>query len=132
MQVARRAGHPAGRSICRQRCWSVWYILDVWIEWAEEDAQHIATRAQRYPDALDLAVEWTQEAVNDERAVLIDPYPRSRVGAAAIVGFSPSAGRALVVLAHLGVDGRWHGRTAWPATGRDLALYEEGLGNDQE
>ncbi len=95
----------------------------MWIEWAEEDAHHIATRSRRYPDALDVAVEWTQEAVNDERAVLIDPYPRSRVGAAATVGFAPSAGRVLVVLAHLGIDGRWHGRTAWPATGRDLALW---------
>lgn len=110
----------------------MWYILGVWIEWAEEDAQHIAARSQPYPDALDLAVEWTEEAANDEHTVLIDPYPRSRVGAAAFVGFSASAGRVLVVLAHLGVDGRWHGRTAWPATGRDLALYEEGLSDDQQ
>lgn len=108
------------------------HTLGVWIEWAKEDARHIGTRSQRYPGALDIAVEWTQEAAGDEHVVLVDPYPRSRVGAAAFVGFSPSAGRVLVVLAHLSADGRWHGRTAWPATGRDLAPYEEGLSDDRE
>lgn len=105
--------------------------MSVWIDWTEEDARHIASRSRRYPGALDLEVGWTQEAVNDRHAVLIDPYPRSRVGAAAFVGFSPGAGRVLVVLAHQSADGHWHGRTAWPATGSDLALYQKGLDNDQ-
>jgi len=104
----------------------------VWIEWADEDAEHIATRSRRYPSALDITTGWTQEAVNDDYAVVIDPFPGSRIGAAAFVGYSPSAGRVLVVIAYLHVDGRWHGRSAWPATGRNLALYEKRLKDDKQ
>jgi hypothetical protein len=101
------------------------------IEWSESDAQYISTRSQRYPSAFDLSVEWVQEAADDQRAIVVDPYPRSRVGAAAIIGYSPSAQRVLVVIAYRDLVGGWHGVTAWPATGGDLAVYEEGLGDDQ-
>jgi hypothetical protein len=104
----------------------LWYILGVWIEWAESDVAYIAGRSQRYPGALDLSVEWTRQAAEDERAVVVDPYSRSRVGAAAIVGYSAGAGRVLVVIAYRDLAGGWHGMNAWPATGLHLALYEKG------
>jgi hypothetical protein len=54
------------------------------------------------------------------------PYPGSRVGASAFVGYSSSARRVLVVIAYRDLDGDLHGLNAWPASGRDLATYQEG------
>jgi hypothetical protein len=45
------------------------------------------------------------------------------VGAIGFVGFSPSAGKVLVVIAYEDLDGDLHGLNAWPATGRDLNTY---------
>jgi hypothetical protein len=45
----------------------------------------------------------------------------SRVGAAAIVGYSAGAGRVLVVIAYRDLAGGWRGMNAWPATGLHLA-----------
>jgi len=102
------------------------------IEWAEEDANYIATRSQRYPGALDIDVEWTREVLADSRLVAVVPYPRSRMGAAAFVGWSPSARRVLLVLAYQVLDGDLHGVNAWPASGRDLATYNERNDDDEE
>ena len=79
------------------------------IEWAEEDANYIATRSRRHPGALDIDVEWTREVLADSRLVAIVPYPRSRMGAAAFVGWSPSARRVLLVLAYQDLEGDLHG-----------------------
>lgn len=101
------------------------YTLAVRIEWASEDVAYIGTRSQRYPDALDIEVGWAQEVVGDPQLVQVTPYPRSRTGASAIIGFSPGAQRVLVVIAYQDLDGDWHGMNAWPASGRDLAAYLE-------
>jgi len=93
--------------------------------WSDAAAKHLA-RSQRYPDAVDIDVDWTVEAVNDVDAVQVDPYWTSRVNALAIIGYSPGAGAVLVVLAYRDLDGDLHGMTAWPATGRALRLYTEG------
>jgi hypothetical protein len=93
--------------------------------WSDAAAEHLA-RSQRYPDAVDIDVDWTVEAVNDIDAVQVDPYWNSRVKALAIIGYSPDAGAVLVVLAYRDLDGDLHGMTAWPATGRALRLYTEG------
>ena len=95
------------------------------IEWAPEDVAYIGTRSQRYYGALDIEVDWAHEVVADPQLVQVTPYPRSRTGASAFIGFSPSAGRVLVVIAYLDLDGDWHGMNAWPASGRDLATYLE-------
>ena len=95
------------------------------IEWTEEDANYIATRSRRYPGAPDIDVEWTREVLAYSRLVAVVPYPRSRMGAAAFVGWSPSARRVLLVLAYQDLDGNLHGLNAWPASGRDLATYNE-------
>jgi hypothetical protein len=62
--------------------------------------------------------------------LVLAPYPSSRVGALGFIGWSPSAGRVLVVIAYEDLDGDLHGLNAWPASGRDLATYEaiDGVG----
>jgi hypothetical protein len=43
-----------------------------------------------------------------------------------------SAGRVLVVIAYRDLDDELHGMNAWPASGRDLAVYEKAVANDEE
>ncbi len=82
--------------------------------WTDEDAAYIRSRSSRYP------------------VVELSPYPSSRVGASGFIGFSPSAGKVLVVIAYRDLDGDLHGMNAWPATGRDLTTYlEEGDDGEQ-
>lgn len=95
------------------------------IEWASEDVAYIGTRSKRYPGALDIEVSWVQEVIADPQLVQVTPYPRSRTGAAAFIGFSHSAKRVLVVIAYQDLDGDWHGMNVWPASGRDLTAYLE-------
>jgi hypothetical protein len=99
--------------------------------WADEDADYIRSRSTRYRGA-DLDPEWTQELMADEHVVELSPYPASRVGASGFVGYSPSAGRVLVVIAYRDADGELHGMNAWPARGRDLATYNRAVSDDQE
>lgn len=68
---------------------------------------------------------WTQEALDDPDLVALEPDPKSRLGAARFIGESPSAGAVLVVIAYRDLDGELHGINAWPATGRDLAVYRQ-------
>lgn len=56
----------------------------------------------------------------------------SRVGASGFIGYSPSAGRVLVVIAYRTLDGELHGMNAWPASGRDLATYRRVTPNGEE
>jgi predicted HicB family RNase H-like nuclease len=69
------------------------------VRWTRDRTQHIATRSHRYPDSIDIDVEWTSEAAADPRAMVIDPDPRSGSGAIRIVGYSPTAGFVLTVIA---------------------------------
>jgi hypothetical protein len=95
------------------------------LHWAEEDANYIQSRSQRYPGALDIHPVWTQEVLADDFVIEVSPYPTSRIGASGFIGWSESAGRILVVIAYRDFDGDLHGMNAWPASGRDLATYEE-------
>ena len=54
------------------------------------------------------------------------------MGAARFIGYSPGAVRVLVVIAYRDLDGDVHGVNAWPATGADLKLYEEGRDDGQD
>ena len=63
---------------------------------------------------------------------VLEPDPKSRVGAARFIGRSSSAGRVLVVIAYQDLDGDLHGVNAWPANGADLKIYEEGLIHGQD
>lgn len=100
--------------------------------WAEEDAAYILSRSRRYPGGFDIDPDWTREVLEDERLVVLDPYPASRIGASGFIGHSASAGRVLVVIAYRDLDGDWHGLNAWPASGRDLATYQEGAGDGEQ
>jgi hypothetical protein len=68
----------------------------------------------------------------DEHLVELSPYPSSRVRALGFLGYSPSAGRVLVVIAYRDLDGELHGMNAWPASGRDLTTYQKAVKDDEE
>ena len=72
-------------------CKTFVYSWAVEVIWSDEAVKHLA-RSQRYPDAVDIDVAWTVEAVNDVDAVQVDPYWTSRINALAIIGYSPGAG----------------------------------------
>ena len=68
----------------------------------------------------------------DEHLLELCPYPASRVGASGFIGYSGSAARVRVVIAYRDLDGDLHGMNAWPASGRDLALYGKAVAYDEE
>lgn len=102
------------------------------ITWDEESGAYIRSRSQRYPGALDIDPEWTQEVMEDPELVCFDHDPKSRVGASRFIGESPAAGSVLVVIAYRDLDGDLHGINAWPATGQDLAIYGKGTEHGQD
>ncbi len=68
----------------------------------------------------------------DTDLVALEPDPKSRIGASRFIGHSASAGRVLVVIAYRDLDNDLHGVNAWPATGTDLQVYEEGRNDDPD
>lgn len=92
---------------------------DLW--WRDEDAEYIRRRSDRYPGATNIEADWTLEAAADPRGIVHDPDPKSRTGAVRIIGFSPSAGFVITVIA---TGGAHAGVTAWKCSGADLRDYE--------
>jgi hypothetical protein len=94
-------------------------VDDLW--WRDEDADYIRRRGERYPGASGIEPEWTFEAASDPWRVVRDPDPKSHRAAIRIIGYSPSAGFVITVIAtpsaHAGV-------TAWKTSGADLRAYE--------
>lgn len=68
----------------------------------------------------------------DADLLALEPDPKPRVGACRFIGHSPSGGRVLVVVAYRDLDGDPHGINAWPATGADLKLYQQGDNDGQD
>ena len=99
------------------------------MRWTQTRAEHIATRSQRYPDAVDIAVAWATEAAADANATTSDPDPRSRTGAVRIVGYSPAAGFVITVIAAR-IEGELWGVTAWTTTGAERRTYQEAHDDD--
>jgi hypothetical protein len=95
-------------------------------QWDADSAAYIRARGDRYPGGTGVEPGWTQEVMSDVDLLAFEPDPKSRMGAARFIGWSPSAGRVLVVIAYRDSDGDLHGINAWPATGVDLRIYEEG------
>ncbi len=56
-------------------------LVPVKVHWTRARVEHIGTRSDRYPDAIDIDVEWVDDAVADPRAVVSDPDPKSHTGA---------------------------------------------------
>jgi len=98
--------------------------LPIW-EVDVPDPAHLR-RSERYAGALDIAPDEAIEAALDPRA-LVARDPKSRTGEAIrVVGYSPAAGRVLVVvlLPHEHPPaGLWHVATAWPADSRLRERY---------
>jgi hypothetical protein len=92
---------------------------DLW--WRPEDAEYIRRRSERYPGATNIEPDWTLEAASDSRRIVLDPDPKSRTGAVRLIGFSPSAGFVITVIA---TGGAHAGVTAWKSSGADLREYE--------
>lgn len=99
--------HPVGR------CASMSDVVgDLW--WRDEDSQYIRHRSDRYPGATNIEPGWTLEAAADSRRIVYDPDPKSRTGAIRIIGYSPSAGFVVTVIA---TGGGCAGVTAWQSSG---------------
>ena len=65
------------------------------------------------------------EALNDPDVVAFIPDPKSRSGKSnRFIGFSPSAGRVLVVIV-VDHDGGQYGANCWPASPTDQRIYRE-------
>jgi hypothetical protein len=50
-------------------CDNVVVVGRLW--WADEDAEHIRRRSDRYPGAVDIEPGWTQEAADDPRGSFV-------------------------------------------------------------
>jgi hypothetical protein len=96
------------------------------IQWDPEAIAYIRSRGERYADAEGVEADWTQEVMADDDLLALEPDPKSRMGASRFIGHSRSAGRVIVVIAYRDLDGDLHGVNAWPATGADLKLYQQG------
>jgi hypothetical protein len=96
------------------------------VHWADDEAGYIRSRSQRYPGAIDVEPDWTQEALDDPELIAFEPDPKSRVGASRFIGESPTARLLIVVVGYRDLDGHLHGVNAWPATGADRDAYEGG------
>ena len=94
-------------------------VDDLW--WRKQDAEYIRTRGERYAGAAGIEPEWALEAAADPQRIVRDPDPKSRSTAIRVIGYSPSAGFVITVIAtrsdHAGV-------TAWKTSGADLRAYE--------
>ncbi len=92
---------------------------DLW--WRPEDEEYIRRRSERYPGATNIEPDWTLEAAADPHRIVLDPDPKSCTGAVRLIGFSPSAGFVITVIA---TGGAHAGVTAWKSSGADLREYE--------
>jgi len=100
------ACQPNGYGQPVTRCDTLRYVADgLW--WREQDAEYIRRRSVRYPGAIGIELEWTVEAAADPRRIVRDPDPKSRSSAIRVIGYSPSPGFVITVIAtrsdHAGV-----------------------------
>jgi len=102
------------------------------LQWDADAAAYIRGRGDRYPGAGSVEPEWTQEVMSDVDLLAFEPDPKSRMGASRFIGWSPTGRRVLVIIAYRDLDGDLHGINAWPATGNDLRIYEEGIEHGEE
>ena len=92
------------------------------------DADYIRSRSARYPGAVDIEPEWTQEVMADEHLVEL---------ALEELAARASAGRSGLRVVDVGTSMPTRKssaacRNAWPASGRDLATYNKAVSDDEE
>lgn len=80
------------------------------VQWREQDADYIRRRSVRYSADIGIEPQWTVEAAADPRRIVRDPDPKSRSSAIRVIGYSPSAGFVVTVIATLS---DYAGVTAW-------------------
>jgi hypothetical protein len=102
------------------------------VHWSAAGISYIGSRSTRYPGAVDLDPDWTQEVLTDPDLIAFEPDPKSRIGASRFIDESTAAGMVLVVVGYRDVDGDLHGINAWPASGPDLALYTAGVSDGED
>ena len=102
------------------------------LSWDDASAAYIRARGERYVGGSGIEPEWAQQVLDDVDLVSFEPDPKSRMGASRFVGYSPTAGRVLVVIAFRDTDGDLHGINAWPASGADLKIYRKEATNGQD
>ena len=101
------------------------------IEWDETATKHIRTRSDRYEAALDIDPAWTSEVVVDPERLVDEPDPRSaHANSVRIVGYSPTAGMVITVVALRDRQGVLRGATAWKTRGAALRQYMEVTSDD--
>jgi hypothetical protein len=76
---------------------------DLWRR--DADAEYI----RRAASATNIQPDWTLQAAADPRAIVRDPDPKSHIGAIRIIGYSPSAGFVITVIATGGAHAGRHG-----------------------
>ena len=79
------------------------------IHWSAEGISYIGSRSARYPGAVDVDPDWTQEVLTDPDLIAFERDPKSRIGASRFIGESPTAGMVLVVVGYRDLDGDLHG-----------------------
>ncbi len=75
-----------------------------------------------------VTVAEAQEVIEDPRAILLYPDPRSRSGGSGrVLGHSPTAGAVLVIIVVPKEDDsdEWWGASGWPANPSEARLYWE-------
>ncbi len=102
------------------------------IKWDPDALAYILSRGDRYPDGVGIEPAWTQEVMADVDLLALEPDPKSRMGACRFIGHSPSVRRVIVVIAYRDLDGELHGINAWPATGADLKMFQQGDNHGQD
>lgn len=101
------------------RCDTIGRVVeDVW--WRPQDADDIRSRGERYPGAWGIEPAWTLDAARDPLSIVRDPDPKSHRGAIRIIGYSPTAGFVVTVIATRSD----RAVTAWKTSGADLRTYE--------
>jgi hypothetical protein len=123
---------PYGNRVVRTTSSDIYVYSWEEIQWDLEAIDYIRSRGDRYPAAEGIEPEWTQEVMADVDLLALEPDPKSRMGASRFIGHSRSAERVIVVIAYRDLDGDLHGVNAWPATGADLRLYQQGDGDGQD
>lgn len=101
-------------------CYNVSMAFELW--WDEQDIAHIRHRSTRYPGATDIEPSETREAAADPDRIVREPDPKSHRNCIRLIGYSPSAGAVLTVIAR---PSDYGGVTAWLTTGADLRTYRQ-------
>lgn len=96
------------------------YITGVEVWWTGEAAAHATNRPERYPGAKSVTLAMITEAATDRAAVVVNPDPKSRTGAARLIGYCASVDELITIIFDPDTG---RGYTAWPSGHADRRRY---------